>query len=160
MPSDLRTYVIHIIRILLVGGGLAFAGMTVYQLATMSLAPPKSDGFLTGLAFFFGSIIFVLAVGAVSLGIVLPSILGSSDPLGFNRWQRMALKGAAGMIFGGFLLALGFGILTQLQFGFFLWLAIIILATIVVVITVLWRALEVGLRGGLSLIRIHSGGET
>lgn len=152
MPSSLRAHALPAVRAVLVGGGLLIAGATVYQLATMPPAPPDSDGFVTGLAYLFGSIIFVLAVGASSLGVVLPTVVGAGDPLGFNRWQRLLLKAAAGLVGGGFLLGLAFGLATELQYGLFLWLATIVLGVLVVSVTVGWRAVEALVTGLVRLI--------
>lgn len=142
MSSTLRDYALTAIRVVLIAAGLLVAAAIVYGLATMPPAPPDSDGFVSGLAYLFGSIIFVLALGVAGLGVVLPSLVGADDPVGFGRGQRLLLKAAAVMVGGGFVLGLAFGLLTELQYGFFLWLLTILLAVLVVVVTVGWRLVE------------------
>lgn len=141
MPSTVRSYALLAVRVVLVSGGLLGAALTVYTLATMPPAEPD-EGFVTGLAYFFGSIIFVLAAGAASLGVVLPTLVGADDPIGFNRWQRLLLKAAATLVGGGFLLGLAYGLATELQYGFFLWLATIALGVVLVCVAVGWRVVE------------------
>lgn len=143
MPSPLRTYALNALRAVLVGGGLFVAGGIVYGLATMPPDPPESDGFVTGAAYFFGTIVFVLALGAAGLGLALPSLLGADDPLGFGRWQCRLFKAAGVLAGGGFLLGLAFGLVTELQYGFFLWLLTVFLGILVVCLAVGWRLLQV-----------------
>lgn len=143
MSPALRGYALLALRGVLVGGGLLVAAGIVYGLATMPPDPPNSDGFVTGAAYLFGTIVFVLAVGAASLGVVLPTLLGADDPLGFGRWQRRLLKAAAALGGVGFLVGLAFGLLTQLQYGFLLWLVFVFLGTLAVCLAVGWRLLEV-----------------
>lgn len=143
MPSAIRGYVLLGGRALLVASGLLVAGGTVYGLATMPAPPAGSDGFVTGLAYLFGSVVVVLGLGAASLGVVLPTAVGVDDPAGFGRGQRLLLKAAAGLIGGGLLLGLAFGFATELQFGLFLWLAFVVLGVLVVLVAIGWRSLEV-----------------
>lgn len=142
MPSTIREHAIAAVRVVLVGGGLLVAAGTVYGLATMPSSPPAGDGFVQGLAYLFGAMIVAVALGAATLGIVLPSALGTADPIGFGRGQRLLLKGAGGIIGVGFLVALAVGLLTELQFGLLLWLALLSLAALVAALAVLWRVAE------------------
>lgn len=142
MPSTLREHALLAVRVVLVGGGLLVAAGTVYGLATMPPAPPNSEGFVQGMAYLFGSVIAALALGVATIGVVLPSVLGADDAVGFGRGQRLLLKGAAGLIGGGFIVALALGLLTELQFGLLLWLALLPLAALVAAVAVVWRAIE------------------
>lgn len=153
MPSTRRRYALTAVRILLAGGGLVVAIATIHALATLSPPPPGSDGFVTGMAFLGGSVLVVLAAGAASLGVVLPTVLGAADPLGFGRGQRRLLKGAAGTAGGGFLLGLAVGLASELQYGLILWLGLLLLATLVVCLAVAWRAAEAAVGGVRRLLR-------
>jgi hypothetical protein len=143
MPSSVRGYVLSGLRVVLVGGGGAVAAVVLFGLATMPSPPPGSDGFLSGLAYIFGSVVVVLALGAAALGVALPSLLGADDRLGFGRWQRRLLKGAGALFGGGLLVGFAVGSATEMQYGFFVWLLVLFLAVLVVVATVGWRLGEV-----------------
>lgn len=152
MPSKLGPYLLLAVRALLVVVGVAVAAATVHSLATMPPAPPDSDGFVHGMAFFFGSIIVIFALGAAGLGVVLPSVLGTDDRLGFGGGQRALLKTAGGFFAGGFLLGLLFGLVTELQFGLFLWLFAIVLGVILICAAVAWRLLEAAVMIGRRVV--------
>lgn len=94
------------------------------------------------MAAIIGTIIIVLSLGLAAVAGSLPSVIGLDHLLGFTRSQRIVLKGAAGLIVGGFLIALLYGFFAGLQFGIVLWLAIVALATTLVGITVVWRLTE------------------
>lgn len=139
MPSTTRGYVLGAVRVVLGVAGLGVAAATILALVTLPPAPPNSEGFVRGLTYVFGVVIVVLALGAAGLGVALPSMLGTDDVLGFSAGQRLLLKGAAALVGGGFLLGLAVGFATELQYGFLLWLVIVVLAVLVVCVAVLWR---------------------
>lgn len=147
MPSTQRGHLLGTARVVLVVGGVGFAVATVLALASMEPAPPDSEGFVTGLAYVFGSVIVVLAVGAAGLGVALPSIVGADDSLGFTGGQRVLLKAAGVLGAGGFLLGLAVGLASELQFGFLLWLVTIVLGVLVVCLAVFWRLAEAIVHG-------------
>lgn len=142
IPSNVKSALLAAVRILFVVAGVGVAALTVLELATMPPPPPESDGFVHGLAAIVGSVVIVLSLGLAAVGISLPTLLGQDDRLGFNRWQRLALKGAGVLIGGGVVVGLAFGLATELQFGIILWLGFVALATCVVCATVVWRLAE------------------
>lgn len=151
MPSTARETALAVARVVLVVAGLGVVAATVLTLVSMPPSPPESDGFVRGLAWIFGSVIVVLALGAAALGVALPSILGTDDSLGFGRGQRVLLKAAAVLGGGGFLLGLAVGFTSELQFGFLVWLSTIVLGVLVVCLAVVWRLAE-AVVGGLARV--------
>lgn len=143
MPSSVRDYLVLALRVVLVGGGGLVAVGAGVELATIPPAPPESEGFVTGLAYIFGGVILVVALGVAALGVALPSMLGVDDGLGFGRWQRLALKGAGALLGGGFLVAVGLAATVGFQFGAFAFLVAVAVGVLVVVGTVGWRLGEV-----------------
>lgn len=143
MPSSEKSAVATAVRAVLFVGGVGVAAATAYELATMPPPPPDSDGFAHGMAAIFGSAIIVVSLGLATVSVVLPSVLGRDDPLGFNRWQRLALKGAGVLIGGGFVLGMAYGFITIPPFGVILWLVFVALAAVVVGATLVWRLGEV-----------------
>ena len=139
MPSSTKSAVLTAVRAVLVVVGVGIATATVLGLAAMAPPPPESDGFVQGMALIFGGVIVVLALGLAAVGVSLPALLGRDDRLGFNRWQRLALKGAGVLIGGGFVVGLAFGFVVGLQYGIMLWLVLVVLATLVVCGTLVWR---------------------
>ena len=146
MLSNRRSVLLTAVRVVLVGVGVGIAAMTVFSLATMPPPPPESDGFAHGMAAIIGGMIIILTLGLAAVGVSLPALLGQDDCLGFNHWQRLALKGAGVMIGGGFVVGLALGFITGLQYGIILWLGFVALATFVVCATVIWRFTELLLR--------------
>lgn len=149
MPSSRLTAVITAIRALFVVAGVVVAAATVYELATMPPPPPDSDGFVHGMAALVGSVIIVLSLGAAAVSVVLPTVLGFDDPVGFNRWQRLALKGAGVLVGGGFLLAVALAFTSGMQWGVILFLLFVALSAVVVGATLVWRV-------GEALVRLLS----
>ncbi|WP_135822220.1 hypothetical protein [Halostella litorea] len=146
MPSGTDETLVAAARLLLVGAGVAVAALTVEALVTMPPPPPDSDGFAHGMAAIFGSVVIVLSLGVAAVGVVLPTVLGRDDRLGFGRRQRLALKGAAVLIGGGLVAALAVGAVGGLQYGILLWLGLVVLAVLVVGATLVWRAVEAVVR--------------
>lgn len=128
-----------VVRTVLVVIGAGGALLVAYSLATMPAPPPDSDGFIHGGALLYGGIIVVLGLGMAALGVALPTLVGTADPLGFGRWQRRVLKAALVVAGGGLLVGLAVGFLTELQFGLGFWFLCIVLAIGLVCIGVLWR---------------------
>ncbi|MFB6156129.1 MAG: hypothetical protein ABEJ22_09555 [Haloferacaceae archaeon] len=149
MPSSRVTAVITAVRALFVVAGVAVAAATVYKLATMPPPPPNSDGFAHGMAALFGSVLIVLSLGVAAVSVVLPTVLGFDDPVGFNRWQRLALKGAGVLVGGGFLLSAALAFTAGLQWGIILFLLFVALTAVVVGATLVWRV-------GAALVRLLS----
>lgn len=143
MPSNAKSAFLASIRVVFVLVRVGIAALTVRELATMPPPPPDSDGFAHGMAALFGGVIVVLTLGLAAVGVSLPALLGRDDRLGFNRWQRLALKGAGALIGGGILVGLAFGLLAGLQYGIILWLGLAVLAVCVVCATLAWRLAEV-----------------
>lgn len=143
MPSSTKSALLTVVRVVLVGVGVGVAAMTVLRLAAMPPPPPDSDGFAHGMAGIIGGVIIVLTLGLAAVGVSLPALLGRDDRLGFNRWQRIALQGAGGLIGGGVVVGLAYGFITELQYGIILWLGLVALATCVVCATLVWRLVEV-----------------
>ncbi|WP_115863175.1 hypothetical protein [Halorussus litoreus] len=142
MPSRTISALLAAVRVVFVVAGLGIAVATVLQLASMPPPPPESDGFAHGMAGLIGGVIIVLTLGLAAVGVSLPSLLGREDRLGFNPWQRFALKGAGVLIGGGLVAGLAVGLLTELQFGVIFWLGLVFLATGVVCATLVWRLSE------------------
>lgn len=146
MPSNTTARTLAVVRSVLVVIGVVVAAQSVHSLATMPPPPPESDGFVRGLALFFGTVKIVFALGLAAVGVALPTLLGADDPLGFGRWQRHALKGAVLVIAAGFVLGLAYGSVTEMQFGAFLWLFSIAVAVFTVAATMAWRLAAVVVR--------------
>ena len=143
MPSSTKSALLTAVRVVLVAVGLTIAALTVHALVAMAPPPPDSDGFAHGMAGLFGGVIIVLALGSAALGVSLPALLGRDDRLGFNRYQRLALRGAGMLIGGGIAVGLALGLLAGLQYGIVLWFVLVVLATCVVCATLAWRLVEV-----------------
>lgn len=142
MPSRKKSVLLAAVRVAFVVGGVGIAVATVLELAAMPPPPPDSDGFAHGMAAIIGSVIIVLSLGLAAVCVILPTLLGRDDPLGFNRWQRLALKGAGGLIGGGIVVGLAYGFITELQYGIILWFVLVTLAVCVVGATLVWRLAE------------------
>lgn len=133
--SRIRT-IITALRIGLVVAGAVVTAITVFYLASMP--PPKGDGFAHGMAGLFGGGIILVSLGLATLSVILPTLLRLNDPLGFNTWQRLALKGAGIMI--------GLGIVMSIVFGLSGVMLLLLLLTLAfgVVCTILgWRFVEI-----------------
>ncbi len=142
MPSNWKSALLTAVSVVRVGlavAGVSVAAATVLYLASMPPPPPDSDGFAHGMAGFFGGLILVVSLGVASVSVVLPTVLGRDDPLGFDRRQRLALKGAGVLIGGGFVVAFAYGFVTNFLSGALLWLMLVALATVVVCATLVWR---------------------
>ncbi|EMA17128.1 MULTISPECIES: hypothetical protein [Haloarcula] len=157
MTADKRRYVVAAIRAALVLTGAVVTVAVLYSFSTMPTASPSGNGFVRGLSYLFGSVFFILALGGAGLGIALPSLLGAEDALAFDRWQRRCLQGAGGLFVGGFVVGLTAGLLTELQFGLFLWLVAIVLAVLVVSCVLVWRLFEVFVTALVRLIAAETG---
>ncbi|WP_336337081.1 hypothetical protein [Haloarcula brevis] len=157
MTADTHRYVVAGIRAVLVLTGVVVTVAVLYSLSTMPTAPPSGTGFVRGLSYLFGSVLFVLALGGAGLGIALPSLLGAEDTLAFDRWQRRCLQSAGGLFVGGFVVGLGVGLLTELQFGLLLWLVAVVLGVLVVSCVVVWRLFEVFVTALVRLIAAETG---
>jgi peptidoglycan/LPS O-acetylase OafA/YrhL len=110
---------------------------TMYYLATLNSPPPNSDGFAYGMAGAIGGGILFLVLGIATLSIIVPTLLGREDPLGFNRWQRLSMKVTGGLIGLGIVAALLGGLN-----GVVLLLGLLILAYCIVCVMLLWRGAE------------------
>jgi len=139
MPSNAKSVLLGAVRVVFVGLGVGIATLTVLELISMPPPPPESDGFAHGMAAIIGGIIVVLTLGLAAVGVSLPALLGRDDPLGFGRWQRLALKGAGALIGGGFVVALATDFVSGLQYGLLLWLGLVAVAALVVAVTLVWR---------------------
>ncbi|WP_137286344.1 hypothetical protein [Halorussus salinisoli] len=146
MPSSTKSALLTVVRVGLVAVGVGIAATTTLELASMPPPPPDSDGFAHGMAGIVGGVIIVLTLGLAAVGVSLPTLLGRDDRLGFNRWQRLSLKGAGVLIGGGIAVGLAYGLVTELQYGIVLWLGLVALATFVVSATLVWRLAEALLR--------------
>ncbi|WP_435180778.1 hypothetical protein [Halorussus sp. AFM4] len=142
MSSSPKSTLLTVVRVLLVGLGVGIAALTVTELATMPPPPPDSDGFAHGMAALFGGVIIVLSLGLAAVGVSLPAVLGRDDRLGFNRWQRLALKAASALVGGGIVVGLALGLVVGLQYGVILWLGLVALAVCVVCAALAWRFAE------------------
>jgi hypothetical protein len=67
MSATVRSHVVLGVRAVPVGGGGAVAAAVAYGLATIPSPPPGSDGFVSGLAYIFGGVLVVLALGTAAL---------------------------------------------------------------------------------------------
>jgi len=143
-PSTKSTLltVARALRAVLVVAGIGIAAATAYHLATLPPPPPESDGFAYGMAGLFGGGLILLSLGVAALSLVLPTLLGREDPIGFNRGQRLALKGAGLLLVGGFVLALVVGFVSGFVSGLVLWFGLVVLAAVVVGATLAWRLAE------------------
>lgn len=137
--SSKRAAVLTAVRAGFAVAGVGVAVATAVWLATMPPPPPESDGFAHGMAIIFGSVIILSSLVVATVSIVLPAVLGRDDPLGFNRWQRLALRGAGALVGGGFVLGIVYGYVTIPPFGVLLWLGFVVLAAVVVGATLAWR---------------------
>lgn len=142
MPSSQNSLLLTAVRILFVVVGVGVTALTVVKLASMPPPPPDSDGFAHGMAAIIGGILIILALGLAAVGVSLPTLLGRDDRLGFNRWQRLALKGAGVLIGGGIVVGLAVGFVTGLGSGIALWLGLVVLAIVIVIATLGWRLAE------------------
>lgn len=143
MTADSRRYVLAAIRGVLVLSGVLVTVAVLYSFATMPASTAESGGFVRGLAYLFGSVFFLLALGGVGLGIVLPSLLDSGEKFGFGHWQWRCLQGAGGLFLGGFAVGLATGLVTQLQFGLLVWFVAMVVGAFVVSGVLAWRLFEV-----------------
>lgn len=146
MPSSKKSALFLAVRVVFVSVGIGVAAMTIFKLASMPPPPPESDGFAHGMAAIFGGMIIILTLGLAAIGVSLPTLLGRDDRLGFNRWQRLSLKGAGVLIGGGIVVGLALGFVTGLQWGIILWLGLVALAICVVIATLGWRFVEILVR--------------
>lgn len=112
--------------------------LTVLKLVSIPPPPPDSDGFGHGMAAILGGGIIFLSLSLATMSIILPTLLGRDDPLGFNRWQRLALKGAGGLIGLGLVIVL----VMDLN-GVVLLLALLMVAFSVVCVILAWRGFEI-----------------
>jgi hypothetical protein len=142
MPSNKTAVLLTGFRVVLLGAGITVAAATVLELAAMPPPPPESDGFAHGMAAIIGGTIILLSLGLAAIGVVLPTLLGRDDPLGFGGRQRFALKGAGRLIGGGILVGLAYGFVTELQYGIILWFGFVAIAVCVVCATLAWRLAE------------------
>lgn len=142
MPSSRLSALLTAVRVVLVAVGAGVAALTALELATMPPPPSDSDGFAHGMAAIVGSVIVVSSLGVAAVSVVLPTLLGREDPLGFNRRQRLALKAAGVLIGGGFVVGVAYGFVTIPPFGVVLWLAFVVLAAGIVCVTLVWRLAE------------------
>jgi len=143
MPSRTVSKAITAVRALLVAAGVAVAALTVLKLATMPPPPPDSDGFAHGMAALVGGLVIAVSLGVAAVSVVLPSLLGRADPLGFNRWQRRVLQAAGLLVVGGLVVSLAYGLLTDLLLAGVLWFGLVVVAILGVAVTLAWRLGEV-----------------
>lgn len=134
------------VRLVLVVAGVGVAVLTVQALASMPPPPPDSDGFAHGMAGLVGGLVLVVSLGLAALGVALPALVGRDDPLGFNRWQRLGLRAAGGLVVGGLALGLALGFVVGLQWGLLLWLGLVVVATLAVGAVLAWRLGEAVVR--------------
>lgn len=157
MTADNRQYVLTAIRGVLVLSGVIVTVGVLYSFSTMPEPSQSGDGFVQGLAYLFGSVVFFLALGGAGLGIVLPSLLDADDTLQFDHWQRRCLQGAGVLFLGGFVVGLATGLLTQLQLGLLLWLVAIVIGVFVVSCVLVWRLFEVFVTALVRLVAEETG---
>lgn len=138
MPSLTKAALLTAVRVGIVIVGTGVTALTVLELAAMPPPPPGSDGFAHGMAGIFGGLIVLSSLGIATVTVVLPTLLGWDDPLGFNRWQRLALKLAGGLVGVGIVVVLVTGL-----GGVFRLLGLVVLAFGVVSVTLVWRFVEV-----------------
>jgi hypothetical protein len=138
MNSGRTAALLTSVRIGLAGGGVIVTALTVFRLA--QLPPPVGgDGELVAVV---GSGIIVLSLGLATVCIIFPTMVGWNDPIGFSRRQRTALRGAGGLLGGGFIIAVLYGFLAVIPSGVFVWLPFIVLAAGIACVTLLWRTVE------------------
>lgn len=140
-----KRYAVAAVRLALIAGGLIVAAGIVSELASMPEPPPDSDGFPQGMALLFGTVFAVVAVGAAGLGVALPALLGTDDPLGFSRHQRLGLKAAGVLIAGGFVLGVAIAVASAFELGVVLWLLAILVAVLLILVVLAWRLVEAGI---------------
>lgn len=129
--------------------GITVTALTVFRLATVPPPPPGSDEFATGMTI-YGSAIMILSLGGAAISIILPTMVGWDDPLGFTRRQRTVLRGAGGLIGGGFSIAAVYGFVSILPSGLFVWLIFVVFAAGLVCLTLCWRTVTLlGERNGV-----------
>jgi len=143
MPSETVSKAITAVRALLVAAGVVVAALTVLELVSMPPPPPDSDGFAHGMAGLVGGVVIAVSLGVAAVSVVLPSLLGRGDPLGFNRLQRRVLQAAGLLVVGGFALSLAYGVLTDLLLAGVLWFGFVVIAILGVGATLVWRLGEV-----------------
>lgn len=143
MPSSRSVRLLTVVRVVLVGLAVGVAATTVFHLASMPPPPPDSDGFAHGMAAIVGGGILVLSLGLATTCVVLPTVLGRDDPIGFDRRQRLTLKGAGALIGGGVVVGVAYGFVTAAPFGVLLWLVFLVLAALIVGVTLVWRLVAV-----------------
>jgi len=142
MPSETVSKAITAVRALLVAAGVVVAALTVFKLVSMP-PPPDSDGFAHGMAGLVGGVVIAVSLGVAAVSVVLPSLLGRGDPLGFNRLQRRVLQAAGLLVVGGFVVSLAYGVLTDLLLAGVLWFGFVVIAILGVGATLVWRLGEV-----------------
>lgn len=158
MTVNKRRHAVTAIRAVLVFTGAVVTVAVLYSFSTMPAALSSSDaGFVRGLSYLFGSVLFVLALGGAGLGVALPLLLGAEDTLAVDRWQRRCLQAAGGLFVSGFAVGLVTGLLTKLQFGLLLWLVAIVLGVLVVSCVLIWRLFEVFVTALARLIAAETG---
>lgn len=143
MPSTFEGYVLGAIRFVLVVGGIVFAVGSIYAVLTIPPPPPDSDGFATGMAYLVGGVILVVSLGVTGLGVTLPAMLGTDDPLGFNDYQRWILKIGGVFFVGGFLVNVVVALALGLETGLILWFGTILVGVLAVCLALAWRLGEV-----------------
>ena len=146
MPSSRLSGLLTAVRIVLVVLGVGVAAATVYQLATMPPPPPDGDGVAHGMAALVGGLLIVASLGVAAVSVALPAVLGLDDPLGFNRYQRLALKGAGVLGGGGFVFGLVSGYLARVSDGLVILVLSVVFAAVVAGATLVWRLAEVLVR--------------
>lgn len=124
------------VGLVIIGGGITAS--TVFWLMTMPSPPPGSDGFAYGFAGFFGGVIVLVSLGIPTISITVPTLLGCNSALGLNRWQRLGVKVACGMIGLGILIAVVRGLE-----GVVALLILLLLAYLVTCVILIWRGVEV-----------------
>lgn len=135
--SSNRSTILSGVRVGLVVLGGVVTALTVHYLTSMPSPPPGSDGFAQGMAAMFAGGIILLSLGIATIAIVLPSLLGCDDHLGFNRWQRLSLKAAGALIGLGVVSALLRGLDGIVEL-----LGLVVLAFAIVCVMLLWRLAE------------------
>lgn len=137
MVASRISTIITAVRVCLVIVGAIFTALTVLYLASMPSPPPGSDGFAHGMAGFFGGVIILASLSLATLSIILPTLLGLDDPLGFNARQRLALKGVGGVMGLGIAISIVFGLT-----GVVLLILLLVLGFGVVCSILGWRFIE------------------
>ena len=137
MPSNKQSALVTAVRVVLAVAGTGVAATTFVWLATMP--PPDGDGFAHGMAALVGGLILVASLGVAAASVALPSVVGLRDPLGFDRHQRLALKGAGVLLGGGFVGSVAATVLGHLLDGLIFLFLSVVLAAVVVGATLVWR---------------------